>query len=596
MSAVDGAKRRRWRRVFLRRRRDAVELGQQADQQIERLLLRRFDRLLSVKRFVILWVLLFVLLLVATVFQIRALSSYYQSLQPVPGGIYSEGLVGKFSNANPIYAASSVDLALSHLTFSGLLKYDKQNQLTGDLAESWSQGPAPTHYTVRLKEGVQWHDGKFFSADDVVFTYKTIQNIQSQSPLYNSWQDIKVSKQDDFTVNFDLPNAISSFPYTLTNGILPEHLLKQTPPSELRSASFNVNPVGTGPFSWKFLEIIGTPGKDFQQRISLTAFNHYFGGQPKLDGFNIIAFFDEQQAFDAFKKKQVNALAGLEAIAPELSKDKSVQVYTTPVTSAVMAFFNTSRSILGELNVRRALVSGIDRLQLVNLNSHSVKLVDSPLLRGQLGYDPAVVEPPFDEARANQLLDEAGWVRGPQGYRLKNGQVLQLRLHSQNTREYTLTSQYLQVKWGELGIKLDAQYHDSDDLQGSIIANHDYDILVYAINIGVDPDVFAYWDSSQASISSQGHLNLSEYKSTTADQALEGARTRSDPDLRSIKLKPFLSSWVNDAPALALYQPNFLYITRGPVFDYERQATNSSADRFYNVNNWMIRTERQTID
>lgn len=595
MAETDGERSRRWKRLFRRRRRDALELSQQADQQIEKLLLRRFDRLLSVKRFVLLWLLLFVLMGFVTILQTRSLSSYYQSLQPIAGGIYTEGVVGKFTNANPIYAATSVDRAVSRLIFSGLLKYDKDDKLVGDLADSWSQGPAQTHYSVKLKKNIKWQDGVSFKADDVIFTYQTIKNIGAQSPLYNSWKDINVSKQDEATINFDLPSALSSFPYSLTNGILPQHLLKQTPPAELRSSRFNIEPIGTGPFQWKFFEAIGTPGKDLEQRISMAAFKDYHAGQPKLDGFNLTAFSDEKQAITAFKKQQVNGLAGLEAVPAELAKDKTVQVYSAPLTTAVMAFFNTSRPSLNDLVVRRAMVYGAERSKFAKLDDNSMKLVDSPLLRGQLGYDPTIVQLPFDQALANRLLDEAGWIRGADGYRTKAGQPLQLKLRSQNTRQYTLAAQYLQLQWGQIGIKVDVQYHDGEELQGAIVANHDYDILVYGINIGVDPDVFAYWHSSQASISSQGHLNLSEYKSSAADQALEGGRSRSDPSLRIIKYKPFLSTWRADVPALALYQPNFLYISRGPVFGYERKALNTPSDRYSNVDQWMIRQSRQVI-
>src|SRR3990167_8119552 len=329
MAETEGSKSQRWKRLFRRRRRDVVELGQQADQQIERLLLRRFDRLLTVKRFVLFWVLFFVLLIVVTVIQTRALLPYYQSLQPIAGGAYSEGVVGKFTNANPIYAASAVDRAISRLVFSSLLKYDNNNNLTGDLAAEWSQGPAQTHYSVKLKKAVKWHDGQPLSADDVVFTYQTIKNIQAQSPLYNSWKDINVSKVDETTVSFDLPSALSSFPYTMTNGILPQHLLKQIPAAELRSALFNIEPVGSGPFKWKFFEALGTPGKNLEQRISLVAYGDYHSGKPKLDGLSVIAFFDEQQAVSAFKKKQINGLSGVEVVPPELAKDKSVQLYAT---------------------------------------------------------------------------------------------------------------------------------------------------------------------------------------------------------------------------------------------------------------------------
>lgn len=588
-------KRRRFRRVIRLRRQGALELSQQADQQIEKLLLRRFDRLFSVKRFVLLWVLLFIVLTVASVLQTRALSSYYQTLKPAPGGIYAEGIIGTFTNANPMYASSKVDRSVSRLIFSSLLKYDTNNQLTGDLAQSWSQGPAPTHYVVRLKHNVNWHDGKSFNADDVLFTYNTIKNPNAQSPLYTSWKDIKVTKQDSYTVNFDLPTALSSFPYALTNGIVPAHLLEKIPPLQLRSASFNTSPVGTGPFTWKYLELSGTPGIDLQQRLTFAVNQKYFAGKPKLDGFGLTAYIDEKHALSAFKNKQINALAGLEGLPTDLSHEKSVVVYNTPLTTAVMAFFNNSRSALSNIDVRRALVSGINRADFKTIFSEPVNQVDSPLLHGQLGYDSQITEPGFDEAHANQLLDLAGWKLGADGFRSKDGQPLQLIMRSQNTPQYKAVAQDLQKQWQKVGVKINVQYYDADELQGSIIAAHDYDILLYGINIGVDPDVFAYWDSSQASITSAGHLNLSEYKSNTADSALEGARTRSDPALRLIKLRPFLNAWVNDAPAVSLYQPNFLYITRGSVFNYQRKAMNTPSDRYYNVNDWTIRQSRQNI-
>lgn len=261
-----------------------------------------------------------------------------------------------------------------------------------------------------------------------------------------------------------------------------------------------------------------------------------------------------------------------------------------------MAFFNNSRSNLNNSNIRQALVSAVDRQQLLELTGYPVKLADEPLLRGQLGYEPSLTELPYSPAYANQLLDKEGWVRDASGQRTKGGQVLAFSLSSQDTQNYGLTAKFIQQAWAKIGVKVTVHYYSGDELQSGIIANHDYDILLYGISIGVDPDVFAYWDSSQASVNSQGHLNISEYKSTPADLALQAGRTRADPQLRTIKYKSFLSAWRNDAPALALYQPNFLYITRGPVFNYDRRSDNSSADRFYNVASWEIRQKNQTTN
>ncbi len=177
----------------------------------------------------------------------------------------------------------------------------------------------------------------------------------------------------------------------------------------------------------------------------------------------------------------------------------------------------------------------------------------------------------------------------------QGGKPLTVHLSAQETQEYAKVAQFLQRQWRQLGINTVVNFYNNDDMQGSIIANHDYEILLYGISIGVDPDVYAYWGSAQASVASQGRLNLSEYKSPVADQAIESARTRADDANRVVKYKTFLQAWVNDAPALALYQPNYLYVTRGTVYNYDRKAMNSAADRYYNAHNWMIRQQRQKI-
>src|SRR5665213_2108015 len=103
MAGIDDDTKRRIKKRLRKRQRNALILGQQADQQIENLLIRRFESLLSVRRFVSLWITLLLVLILSGVYQAKGLSDYYQSLQPVPGGLYTEGLIGTFTNANPMY-------------------------------------------------------------------------------------------------------------------------------------------------------------------------------------------------------------------------------------------------------------------------------------------------------------------------------------------------------------------------------------------------------------------------------------------------------------------------------------------------------------
>src|SRR5690606_5902192 len=154
-------------------------------------------------------------------------------------------------------------------------------------------------------------DGEEFTADDVVFTIKTIQNPDARSPYFSAWQGIGVKAPDASTVVFELPNILASFPLSLTVGILPEHKLESVGASDLRGSLFNtVEPVGTGPFRWSGVEVIGDTAQTREQRIALTAFGDYHWGRPKLDEFIIRAFLDEAALVRSFESGRLNAIAG----------------------------------------------------------------------------------------------------------------------------------------------------------------------------------------------------------------------------------------------------------------------------------------------
>ena len=376
---------------------------------------------------------------------------------------------------------------------------------------------------------------------------------------------------------------------------MPQHLLGKIPAGQLRSASFNTSPIGTGPFKLRFISVTGGSDTDLEQQITLAPFGNYWAGRPKLDGFDLSVYRTDQQMISAFERKQINAMSGLESVPANLSTtDTSLQYYNVPLNAIVMAFYNNSRPGLNDAMVRQALSSAVDRSQLISLMGYPPNLVSGPLLPSQISYSRATSELPYNLKSAEQLLDKDGWTVGAGGQRYKDGKPLAFNLVSQNTQDYQATTQFLQQQWSKLGVKITVTNSPADDLQGNTIPNHDYDILLYGIDVGVDPDVFAYWDSSQANINSQGHLNLSEYKSTIADEALEAARTRQAMSVRLPKYKLFLQTWRQDAPALGLYQPTYLYISREPVFGFAPTAMDAAADRFYNVNNWMIRQQPKT--
>jgi peptide/nickel transport system substrate-binding protein len=589
------ALRLRFRRHLRMQRRQVEELGASAEQRLENDFFKRLERLGRVRRFMTSWILLFVLLIGCVVAQTRALHSQYQELVPVPGGTYTEGILGSFSNANPLYAINIVDASVSRLLFAGLLNYDEHNKLKPDLADSWSVNAAGTVYTVRLKSDLKWHDGMPLTANDVAFTFRVAQNPDAHSPLFSSWQGIKVAVSDERTVTFTLPNPLASFPYSLTTGIVPQHLLGAVAMADMRSVAFNTRkPVGAGPFEWQAIELNGASVDSRQEHIALKPFANYHGGKPKLSSFVVRTFRSEEQLVNSFQKQEVNAIVGLTDMPDQLQNDSDMRTYNLPLTAAVMTFFKTSEGVLADTSVRSALVSASDVPSIVASLPYVTLPVREPLLPGQPGYNAAYQQPAYNLTAAKAQLDTAGWVPGKDGIRRKANQPLTFQLTAQNNGEYPAVARELARQWRLVGADVKVIVSPDEATFQNTLAYHSYDAVLHGISIGVDPDVYVYWSSTQADERAPVRLNLSEYRSRQADTALEAGRTRLDPQLRAEKYKPFLQAWQADAPALGLYQPRFLYITRGTLFGLTEHPINTDADRFANVLDWQIRQAYKT--
>jgi len=564
-----------------------------AGEQFDKNFLGRFGRLKRVWRPVTVWLLVVGALATGLGFQISALKPYYQVLRPAPGGMYSEGIEGSFTTANPIYAINSVDTSVSRLLFAGLLTYDSQNHLVGNLADQWSVNDAGTVYTVHLRAHLTWHDGQPLTADDVVFTYRTIQNPDAQSPLFTSWQGVKVTELNTNTVSFTLPNPLSSFPYSLTTGIIPKHVLGSLDAADLRSAGFNTSsPIGSGPFMWSSIGVSGT-GKGAEEQIVMVPFRAYWAGAPKLSSFSVHAYADRNAMVSAYLDRAITAIAGLDKVPATVATDKGSYQYSMPMTAGTYTFFRTTNAVLHDAKVRQALVLAANPSAIIKQLGYPAIPVREALLDGQLAYNPAYVQTTGQLAKAQQLLDANGWLMGANGTRVKQGQPLSFNLVATDTAEFGMVADKLRSQWKALGANVTVQLLPSDSFQ-SALSDHGYDALLYGISIGVDPDVFAYWDSSQANVLSASRLNFSEYTSSVADASLEAGRTRLDPALRAVKYKPFLQAWQADAPALGLYQPRLLYVSHVQVYGLSQTQINADADVYNNVQNWMIHVAWQT--
>lgn len=589
---IDRKTKLRMRRKFRDSRNQVEDYGLLAEEQLDKHLIKRLARVFDVRRFVLSWLFLLILLASLVTLQTRNLRSYYEELAPAPGGSYAEGMVGNFTNASPLYATGLVDSSVSKLVFASLLKYNENNQVVGDLAEKWSIDDTGKIYTVTLRPDLSWHDGRALTAEDVVFTFQTIQNPDAGSPLFASWRGITVKAVDPRTITFTLTNSFAPFVYSLTTGIVPKHLLENVQPAQLRSALFNnTKPIGSGPFKWEVIELLGDTPESRQQHIGMRAFEKYHAKTPALSRMLIKTYADEDQLLAGFDNQEVNAVVGLDHTPEKLLLNRDIIEHNVPLTAQNMAFFKTDSELLKDMRVRQALVRSVNVNEIIKGLRYPVKIADEPMLRGQIGYNPTLKQLPTDIEQAKKSLDEAGWKLPTDGLIRSNGkEKLELRFLAQKTTDYIYVTQQLQKAWAAIGVAVKITLVSDSELQAAI-SGRDYDVLLYGISMGNDPDVFAYWHSTQADPRAQSRLNFSNYKSKQADSALEAGRNRLDSNLRAAKYVPFLQAWRGDAPALALYQPRFLYITRGSLAGFGPKTINSASDRFANVENWMIRQE-----
>lgn len=552
-------------------------------------LIRRWKNLQEVRRHALGWLFLVVAMSAAVVWQSSQTMNAYSVELPSEGTTYSEGVLGSVDNLNPIFASTQAERSASRLIFANLLTYDEKGDLVGELAERWNVEPDGKSYKVQLRNNARWHDGQPITADDILFTFAAIKDADTRSPLYSSWRNIAVEKVDQLTVRFILPTSYSPFPNSLTIGILPKHILGDLRAAQLRNNSFNTAPiVGSGPFAFQDMRALDSERTRYILRLS--ANQEYFGGTPKPSRFNLQAFADRDQLINAFRAQEVAAVADL--ASPQLatlSGRQDIVKTESPLFNAVYAFFKMDSAYLQDDKVRLALQYATNRAQLIEKLDNRFEPVIGPLLPGQLGYKSDLRQADDKIRDAEKLLDEAGWKLNRDGKRMKGDQQLKIQIATVSEGDYPLVAQELIDQWSRLGITLESNVIRSEEIQQNVIAPRAYDVLIYELAIGRDPDVFAYWHSSQAN---ERGFNLSDYKSGRIDDILDSARSTLDSNLRSAKYGSFIQQWLADVPAVGLYRPSMSYVQTRNVTSFTPRPLAEQVNRYFNVRYWSAAKEQ----
>lgn len=612
-------------------------------------------------------------------------------IRPAFGGSYVEGVVGQPRLINPIYGETNdIDRTLIDLIFSGLMTYDNHGKIIKDLADSYEISADGKIYDFKLKDNIFWHDGKSLTAEDIIFTIKTIQNSDYKSPLRANWIDVQVEKVSSKSVRFILKTPYSSFLENLTVKIVPSHIWKSISPENFTLSPYNLQPVGSG--LYKFSDIKQTAG--FIKNIYLKSNRKYHNQPSYIESLSFQFFENKEVLIRAANEGRIDGFALTQLGESESSiknkigrgwpANKKFSVFGFSMPRYFAVFFNNQKlSIFSDGNLRRAMVYSVNKDELIKTindeTKNNVARVDSPILPDFFSYNQPANVYSFDANKAGSLLDKAGFSLDASGQRkktakkvpafqfktyLKTGskgtEAIQLQtclakldenfkniLKDEASGSYTKITEYavtefqkkylpdlkptgetgpstrkklnelclssspdsqllkftlttvnqpqlmeaanlLKNYWQSAGVSVDINAVSITELK-PIIKNRSYEALFYGQALGAEPDLYPFWHSSQKI---DPGLNLSYYENKEVDKLLKEAREMLDESVKKRKYEMLQDIIINDAPALFLYNPDYIYWASQKVKGIDTEKIVDPAKRFSNITNWYLKTRR----
>lgn len=498
---------------------------------------------------------------------------------PAQGGEYTEGMVGQPTFLNPVLAATEIDRSLVHLLFA----------TAADLADSIESESAGRTWRMRLKEGLIWTDGRKLTSDDIIFTIQKIQDPETQSPLYASWQGVTVERESELEVRFNLVGPYPFFEGNLQNlHPMPKHLFVDTPAANWKLSEFNLQPVGSGPFRFGSFE---KQPNGFLSTYHLLANPNYALGRPLLDQVEVKFFPRSEEVLREFNTGLVDGFGSFDAgLLKDIQRPYNLAAFAMPSYYGV--FWNqTQNAVLQSLAVRKALSDAVDRRILIEgvFDGHAVPMTN-PLPHTIFPFE-ATSAPSLDEVKT--ALDEAGWRMGEGGVRTRTERnvtnALEFSLTVPKIPFLVATADRLAETWTELGAKVNVIQVNPEEVAQRTIKNREYQAILFGNILNPLPDLYSFWHSNERF---HPGLNLALYNNRRADQAIEAIRREMDADKREEELKNLQATIIADYPAVFLYSPSYVFATSKDLRGVEPRLLAETPDRFADSRLWYVKTAR----
>ena len=516
------------------------------------------------------------------------------SAKPVRGGKLVEAGPRDLLDFNTVRRTLiSVEAIVHPLLFPGLLINTPTGDLIPNLADSLPKISSDgLTYTFTLRKNVKWSDGSPLTADDVLFTYKAMYDPATKDILSAARADLStyldsITAPDPYTVVFKTKTAYAPFVATHARyGILPKKVLGNLSPTEFNNAPFWSNPtVSAGPF--KFAE--WAKG----DHVTLARNDSYFGAPAYLDQYILRTITDTTATVNALKNGEIDAARIFQiGVVADLQAQPNLGVQGVDAPGLLRYLYQLdpakkASAIFSDPQVRQALYLALDRQGMANSSYFKIgaKVQDQAWPPFSWAYNPSpTIKYPFDKAKAASMLDAAGWAKGADGIRSKNGVRMSFNIVVPSTApDYQNSAQIMQQNWKDIGIEAKPQVVAYAAWNAAYYTSRDFDTLMYGGGPGIDPDESVLYASRNAA---PGGQDAMDYKNPDLDALLDQAVTTTDKTKRKqlyVKAQDIL---LKDVPAPILYMLTYFWVYNKRVHNYGGDNTT--------IGPWAYNDPRQT--
>ncbi|GAA3410231.1 ABC transporter substrate-binding protein [Paenibacillus hodogayensis] len=478
-----------------------------------------------------------------------------------PANIDTNATINLATNAEPNFnpwspTGYAESQPITEILFDGLTKWGKDYQPVPALASDWKVADDGMSWTFNLRQGVNWSDGKPFTADDVAYTFNEIV-LKKELGASNSSNFVDVEKVvavNPNQVQFVLKKPWSSLPNYLAwyAKILPKHIFEGQDPWKL--TSFNKEkPVGTGPYMLsKYMA---------GQHVELERNPNYYEGAAKIAKVIVSIVPDSNTQIAQLLSGTLSMVNVTDpTLMEKLKSNPNLTVNELADNNYYWVALDFTQERFQDVRVRQALLYAIDRDAIIKgvLKGYG-KVATGPIAPIQEKYyNKNVKTYGYDPEKAKALLKEAGYTPGADGFLQKDGKTFEINMPAGQYGVLVQASQLVQDYWQKIGIKINLQVIDWNTYVQKVVGNRQYDATLCWWRAPVDPDVLAYYHSSSAG---KGN-NIPNYKNPALDKLLEAGRSAKTTEERVKIYNDVQAMTAEELPYLYLWYPTLAVATQ----------------------------------